>query len=65
MRDVELYFETEKLDVDFSHGARLLSRLTSPSRKYAKTTELEQILDARRVQTKTLVREGSQVCHTC
>ena len=29
LRDVELYFETEKLDVDFSQGARLLSRLTS------------------------------------
>ena len=27
LRDVELYLETEKLDVDFSHGARLLSRI--------------------------------------
>ena len=43
MRDVELYLETEKLDVDFSHGARLLSRLTGSARKYAETIELDQI----------------------
>ena len=45
LRDVELYLETEKLDVDFSHGGRLLSRLT---------------VDAERVKTKTL-RVWSQV----
>ena len=43
MRDVELYLETEKLDVDFSHGARLLSHLTGSARKNAETIELEQI----------------------
>ena len=43
MRDVELYLETEKLDVDFSHGARLLSRLTDSARKYAGTIELDTI----------------------
>ena len=40
VRDVELYLETEKLDVDFSHGARLLSRLTGLARKYAEIIEL-------------------------
>ena len=34
LRDVELY---QKLDVDFSHGARLLSRLTSSALKHAET----------------------------
>ena len=43
LRDVELYLETEKLDVDFSHGARLLSRLTGSARKYAETIELDTI----------------------
>ena len=43
LRDVKLYLETEKLDVDFSHGARLLSRLTGSARKYAETIELDQI----------------------
>ena len=43
LRDVELYLETEKLDVDFSHGARLLSRFTGSARKYAETIELDQI----------------------
>ena len=42
-RDVELYLETEKLDVDFSHGTRLLSRLTGSDRKYAQTVELDTI----------------------
>ena len=41
LRDVELYLETEKIDVDFSHGARLLSRLTGSARKYAEI--LDQI----------------------
>ena len=41
--DIELYFETEKLDVDFSHGARLLSRMAGSARKYAETIELDQI----------------------
>ena len=35
--------EAEKLAVDLSHAARLLSRLTCSARKYAATTELEQI----------------------
>ena len=43
LRDVELYLETEKLDVYFSHGARLLSRLTSSAWKFAETIELDQI----------------------
>ena len=43
LRDVELYLETDKLDVDFSHGARLLSRLTRSARKYAETIELDTI----------------------
>ena len=37
-----LNLETEKLGVDFSHGARLLSRLTGSARKYAETTELDR-----------------------
>ena len=56
LRDVELYLETEKLDVDFSRGARLLSRLTGSARKYAETIELIKFV-AQRVQTETLVRE--------
>ena len=43
LRDVDLNLETEKLDVDFSHGARLPSRLTGSARKYAETIELDQI----------------------
>ena len=43
LRDVELYPETEKLDVDFSHGARLLSRLTGSAWKFAETIELDQL----------------------
>ena len=42
-RDVELHLESEKLDVDFSHGARLLSHLTRSTRKYAETIELDTI----------------------
>ena len=42
LRDVELYLETEKLDVDFSHGARLQNRLTGSARKYAESIELDQ-----------------------
>ena len=38
LRDVELYLETGKLHVDFSHGARLLSSLTVS----AETIELDQ-----------------------
>ena len=56
LRDVELYLETERLDVDFSRGARLLSRLTGSARKYAETIELIKFV-AQRVQTETLVRE--------
>ena len=33
LRDVDLCLETEKVDVDFSHGARLLSRMTGSARK--------------------------------
>ena len=32
MRDVELHLDTEKLDADFSHGARWLFRLTGSAR---------------------------------
>ena len=56
LRDVELYLETEKLDVDFSHGARLLSQQRSTLRPSSWTK-----FDARWVQTKTLVREWLQV----
>ena len=60
-RDVELHLETEKLDVDFSHGARLLSRLTGSARKCAETTELDTISTLNGCTTKTLVRAWSQV----
>ena len=43
MRDVDLYLQTEKLDVDFSHGVRLLSHLTGSAWKCAETIELEHI----------------------
>ena len=43
LRDVELYLGTEMLDVEFSHGARLLSRSTGSARRYAETIELDQI----------------------
>ena len=56
LRDVEPYLETEKLDVDFSHGARLLSHLTSSARKYAETIELDQI--RRSTGTDKDTREG-------
>ena len=56
LRDVELYRETEKLDVDFSHGARLLSRLTGSARKYAETIELDPIRRSTGVDKDT--REG-------
>ena len=64
LRDVELSFETEKLDVDFSHRDRLLSRLTGPARKYAETMELDTI---RRLtgENKDFEREWSQVRNTC
>ena len=42
-RDVEFYLGTEKFDVDFSRGARLLARPTCSARKYAETTELNDI----------------------
>ena len=56
VRDVEPYLETEKLDVDFSHGARLLSRLTGSERTYAETIELNQIRRSMGEDTDT--REG-------
>ena len=43
LRDVELYLETDMLDVDFSHGGRLPSRLTGSARKYAWTIELDSV----------------------
>ena len=43
LRDVELYLETDKLDVDVSHGARLLSRLTGSAKELAETFELGHI----------------------
>ena len=43
LRDLELYLETEKLDVDFSHEAPLLSLLAGFAKKYAETIELDQI----------------------
>ena len=56
LRNVELYLETEKLDVDFSHGARLLSRLTGSARTYAETIELDTIRRSRGADKDT--REG-------
>ena len=56
LRDIELHLETEKLDVDFSHGARRLFRLTSSARKYAETIELDQI--RRSTDTDRDTREG-------
>ena len=56
LRHVELYLKTEKLDVDFSHGARLPSRLTGSARKYAETIELDQI--RRLTGTDRDTREG-------
>ena len=41
--DVELYLEPEKLDVDFSHGARVLSRLPGSARKHAETIDPAQL----------------------
>ena len=56
LRDVELYLKTEKVDVDFSHGARLLSRLTCSAMKNAETIELDQIRRSTGVEKDT--REG-------
>ena len=56
LRDVELYLETEKLDVDFSHGDRLQSRLKGSLRKYAETIGLDQI--RRSTGTDRDTREG-------
>ena len=42
-RDVELYLETEKLDVDFSHGARLVKKLTGAARRFADNIPLESL----------------------
>ena len=56
LRDVKLYRETEKLDVDFSHGARRLFRLTGLARKCAETIELDQI--RRSTGTDRDTREG-------
>ena len=49
--------KTEKLDVDFSHGARLLSSLTGSARKYAETSSLPKFI-ARRATTQD-TREGN------
>ena len=56
VRDVEFYLETETLDVDVSHGARLLSRLTGPAKKYAETSSLPKF-NAQRATTRTLAKE--------
>ena len=56
LRDVELYLDSEKLDVDFSHGARRLFRLTGSLRKFAETIELDQI--RRSTGTDRDTREG-------
>ena len=56
LRDVELYLESEKLDVDVSHGDRMPSRLTGSARKYAETIELDQI--RRSTGTDRDTREG-------
>ena len=42
-RDVELYLETEKLDVDNSHGARLVKRLTGAARRYTDNIPLDSL----------------------
>ena len=60
LRDVDLNLETEKLDVEFSHGARLPSRLTGSARKYAETIELDQI--RRSTGTDRDTREGVTAC---
>ena len=56
LRDVELYLETEKLDVDFFHGNRMPSRLTDSQESTLRPSSLTQFV-AQRVQTETLVRE--------
>ena len=56
LRDVELYLESEKLDVDVSHGDRMPSRLTGSARKYAETIKLDQI--RRLTGTDRDTREG-------
>ena len=43
LQDVELHLETEKLDEDFPHGARLPSFLTGSARKYAEIIELDKV----------------------
>ena len=60
LRDVELYLETEKLVVDFCHGARLLSRLTGSARKCAETIELDTI--RRSTNENKVTREGMVAC---
>ena len=57
LRDVELYLDTVKLDVDFPHGARVPSRLTGSARKYVETIELDQIRRSTGADKETLVRE--------
>ena len=51
MRDFELHLETEKLDVDFSHGDRLLSRATGSARKHAETISTGADKDTREGMT--------------
>ena len=43
LRDVELCLEIKKLDVDFSGGAPLLSRLTGSAGKNAETANLANL----------------------
>ena len=60
LRDVELHLETENLDVDCSHGARLTSRLTGSAKKYAETIELDQTRRSTGADKDT--REGMIAC---
>ena len=63
MRDVELYLETEKLVVAFSHGARLLLRLTGSARKYAEPIELDTIRRSTRTDKDTREEMIASVKH--
>ena len=56
VRDMELCLETEKLDVDFSDGARLTTRLTGSAGKYDEAIELEHFRRATGENKET--REG-------
>ena len=42
-RDVEIWIETEKLDVDYSLGARLLRRLSGTAKRFGDNIELSKL----------------------